>query len=276
MSDERDPLNNLHAALIRARAKIKAIPKNGKNPHFGSRYATQGDILGEALPALAAEGLSLSSACRFNPDAGGYELVSSLTHAPSGEARASAFPLGAGSPQNIGAAITYARRYNDSALLEIETDDDDDGNTASGSGQGNAGRAPSRPAAPVPARGVPSDKQGPPMPAAGPHGPQPHGAELNRKGSDCPTCGAVGSVTLNKGGKFPGVYMCKPWEEKGWPGCWAKFTTDPAKRTGNPFKDALAEKPKEPGYGEPAPWTSADEKEAEAVVKDMTEEELPF
>lgn len=59
-------------------------------------------------------------------------VVTTLGHAESGEYMESEFPVFGSKPQEIGSSISYARRYNLLALLDIPTEDDDgnDANTA--------------------------------------------------------------------------------------------------------------------------------------------------
>lgn len=136
MSDTNGAKPGLHAALIAARAAIPAIPKTHKNPHFGNKFASLGDILGAVLPALAANSLALLS--RVEDGA----LVVELVHAETGECVSSKVPLlGGVDMQKLGGAMTYAQRYGIGTLLALELEDDDDGNRASGHGPGAARKA---------------------------------------------------------------------------------------------------------------------------------------
>lgn len=61
---------------------------------------------------------------------GAFVLVTRLTHA-SGQWFESLYPLPSnGGPQQLGSAITYARRYALAAMLSVVADEDDDGEVA--------------------------------------------------------------------------------------------------------------------------------------------------
>src|SRR5690606_20561833 len=64
------------------------------------------------------------SACPRRSDHG-YELVGFLLHA-SGEFLEGALPIHGHQPQEIGSALTYARRYLLGCMTGLVTDDDDD------------------------------------------------------------------------------------------------------------------------------------------------------
>jgi hypothetical protein len=195
MSDTK----SLHAALIEARKAIPAIPKTAKNPHFGNSYAPLGTILEAVLPALHAQGLSLSSAVSEGA------LVVAIVSAETGETVESRVPLlGATDMQKLGGAMTYALRYAVGSLLALELEDDDDGNRAS---------VPSRTTSPAKA---PSGPQG----TVSPLGTSP------TKGA-CPKCGKKEFIKQLKTGKDAGRFRCMDWEEKKMYGCGATFNSDP-------------------------------------------------
>lgn len=127
---------NLLAALLAAQAKIETVRKNGENPHFRSKYATLDEIWESVRRPLNDAGLVVY--CTIDPAEKGARLVTHLVHAKTGEELTCGFPLSAaqGTPQAIGSAMTYARRYTLTALLEIVTGDgaDDDGEMATTQG----------------------------------------------------------------------------------------------------------------------------------------------
>jgi hypothetical protein len=110
--------------LLEFQKRIQAIKKDGKNPHFKNTYATLPQILSEVKPILSELGLTLMQPLTDNKVfsciyEGEKILISSCLDIPSGL-----------SPQQIGSAITYFRRYTLSSLLALEIEDDD-GNAAS-------------------------------------------------------------------------------------------------------------------------------------------------
>lgn len=128
---QSDSLDNLLPALLAAQAEFPAIPRDGYNPHFKSRFSTLTSVQKATRPVLAAHGLLLSQ-WPCSTYQGEPALKSKLVHT-SGEWMEEVTPLllTKRDPQAHGSAITYLRRYAWSAILGLVTDeDDDDGNVA--------------------------------------------------------------------------------------------------------------------------------------------------
>jgi hypothetical protein len=86
-------------------------------------YADLGDLLEMARPVLAKHGLALLQPIRKNGDA--VVIDTTLLHA-SGHRMVWPFEVYAkGTPQQIGSAITYGRRYSAQAALGVASEDDD-------------------------------------------------------------------------------------------------------------------------------------------------------
>lgn len=91
-------------------------------------YADLADVARVAYPVMARHGLSF--ACRSEMvEPRSWVLTGRLRHA-SGEEDTSSLPLAMGTPQEVGSALTYARRYLLGMMTGIVTDDDDDGRGA--------------------------------------------------------------------------------------------------------------------------------------------------
>lgn len=122
---------SLMAALAAAQAEITNIEKAKENTHFRSRYADIADGLSVIRPKLAAHGLVITQATEFDRDSGLFVLHTRIYHT-SGEWIGSTYPLPtSGKAQEMGSAITYARRYALFALVgTAATDEDTDGNDA--------------------------------------------------------------------------------------------------------------------------------------------------
>lgn len=106
-----------------------AVVKSDKGS-YKYTYADLSDISAKVLPLLAKHGLSFSAKPTLL-DGKIFVLEYTLRHA-SGESDTGFYPLNAsGTPQQIGSAITYARRYALSAVTGIVPDEDDDGQAAS-------------------------------------------------------------------------------------------------------------------------------------------------
>ena len=145
---ERKPPVNLYAAIHKAQAKIETVRKNGENPHFKSKYATLDEVWETVKKPLNDAGLIVL--CDVYTANGERMLTTRLIHAETGEEASCTFPIMAAtnSPQAIGSAMTYARRYTLTALLEIVTGDgvDDDG-VAAENNHGTTGNGTKKPAA---------------------------------------------------------------------------------------------------------------------------------
>ena len=128
MSDHK----TLAAALVAFQAEMPTVAKT-KTANVGQyryTYADLADVMEAAAPILTRHGLAYTGSAR-HVDGGRYEVVGILSH-ESGETREGALPLTAGgTPQQMGSAITYARRYLAGLLTGIVTDNDDDGALAS-------------------------------------------------------------------------------------------------------------------------------------------------
>jgi hypothetical protein len=119
----------LFTALAKARADFAPVLKTKTNPFFGSKYADLADVLEACMPALTANGLYL---CQLptRPDRGGdWTVFTLLTHS-SGAYWELRMTIPAAEWQKFGSALTYARRYVDSAVLGVASEPDDDGNEA--------------------------------------------------------------------------------------------------------------------------------------------------
>ena len=136
------------SAIEEARKEFKPLKKSGVNAFFKNKkgephlFSTLDDIFDTCLDALSKHKLSITYQVRLLETSNGYDniLTTSITHLDSGEYILSASLLGTHlKTQDVGSAITYMRRYQIQALLNLEADFEDDGNTASGNkgGDGN-------------------------------------------------------------------------------------------------------------------------------------------
>jgi len=155
-----DSIAQLAPALVAAQGTIKAVPKDGKNPAFRSKYATLDAIMEAVRPALAAQGLTVVQGV-IHPETSaegrlvGITVETRVIHS-SGEWVASVVPVpvAKADAHGLGSALSYGRRYGISALLALTTDEDDDGNAAATSTNRSA-PAPRRqepPTAPEPGK----------------------------------------------------------------------------------------------------------------------------
>lgn len=120
---------NLASALAAFQASMPVVAKNktADTGKYRYTYADLADVTAAAMPLLVKHGLAFS-ACPRATDSG-YELAGVLLHT-SGERLEGALPLHGRTPQEMGSALTYARRYLLGCLTGIVTDDDDDAQAA--------------------------------------------------------------------------------------------------------------------------------------------------
>jgi hypothetical protein len=120
---------NLHTALLKVQAELPTLPKDATNPHFRSRYTPLDTIVERVGPILTRHGLTWITKPSIS-DTGDPSLIYRLTHAASGQLEEGemALMLSKNDAQGQGAALTYARRYALSAVLNIVSDEDVDGN----------------------------------------------------------------------------------------------------------------------------------------------------
>lgn len=123
----------ISAALSKAQAEMKAATFNKVNPHYKNKYADLSAVLEAIRKPLANNGLSVTQTTEVREN--GFVLVTTMRHA-SGQWISSEYPLPqAAKPQELGSALTYARRYSLSAIACIASDEDDDAETARAAGQ---------------------------------------------------------------------------------------------------------------------------------------------
>ena len=121
---------SIYAKLAAAQKEMKQPVFDCENPHFRSKYASLASVMDSVLPALINHGLFLSQGITAN-DAG----IAIVTAVYDGETRADLafYPIDTTgmTAQQIGSAITYAKRYSLASAFARVADTDDDGNTAS-------------------------------------------------------------------------------------------------------------------------------------------------
>ncbi|HPC09742.1 MAG TPA: ERF family protein, partial [archaeon] len=130
-----DSKNNIYKILLEVQKELNnlTIPKDGYNPYFNSEYTTLFTLLNVIKPVLNKHGILLYNKTYFieqklvkvetilHYTETGEELKGEFTSVPKDL-----------TPQGIGAAETYGRRYSLMSLLGlISSEEDDDGNKAS-------------------------------------------------------------------------------------------------------------------------------------------------
>ena len=146
----------LAVALAKFHSECPKIVKDTKNDFYKSKYADLGTILGIVNPVLAKNDLSV-----IQLPVGENQLTTMLVH-KSGQfigstsimrpaetvVRKGATPaedVRSVTPQALGSAITYQRRYAVAAILSLCIDEDDDGNAGSGTNRESDSRQEPKP-----------------------------------------------------------------------------------------------------------------------------------
>jgi hypothetical protein len=118
-------ISNIAKALCEAQKKINHATKDSKNPHFKNDYASLESVIDATKASLLEQGITVVQSVE------GSTLETRLQHS-SGEYFESIINLlmTKNDMQGLGSSITYARRYQLAAMLNI-SQADDDGNAAS-------------------------------------------------------------------------------------------------------------------------------------------------
>lgn len=127
---QSESLDKLMQSLITANQKI-VNPKNTTvNPFFKKKYAPLGDILTMVRPILTENGLSIVQ--NISTDDRSVSIETGLYHISGQYIISDKLQMSSekATPQGQGSAITYGRRYQLSAFLNIASEDDDDANHA--------------------------------------------------------------------------------------------------------------------------------------------------
>lgn len=126
----------MHPSLATALAAFqRGLPHVGKGAtgqvgqNRNYKYADLSDVVGVVLPKLGEHGLSFS--CKPTLNASGRFVLAYVLRHESGDEDCGEYPLPAdGTPQQMGSAQTYAKRYVLLAITGVAPDEDDDGQAA--------------------------------------------------------------------------------------------------------------------------------------------------
>lgn len=137
VTGEGGGIARIAAALARAQLKIVGALKTAENAHLKSHYATLADVWDACHAALNGEGIAIVQIPSHiikainGQEMQMVEVTTRLIH-ESGEYLTGAIssPIQQTTPQGIGSAITYLRRYGLSAIAGVASIEDDDGEGA--------------------------------------------------------------------------------------------------------------------------------------------------
>ncbi len=122
--NKSESIAELVKAMVIVQANLTGAIKDSSNPFFKSKYADLESVWESCRAQLGKNGLSLLQPMSNGPN--GPEVITLLAHV-SGEWISGSQPVCAknATPQELGSAITYARRYGMAAMLGIVQVDDD-------------------------------------------------------------------------------------------------------------------------------------------------------
>jgi hypothetical protein len=136
-------IDQVAAALAKARGEMEQPTQNAKNPTFGKGYADLGAVQDAVTPALAKHGLCVLQSVAS--DNGEFVTISTMLAHESGQWIAPEpltvpveIPVSKNGnqirsrEQQIGALTTYHKRYALSSLLNVASEADDDGEAPAG------------------------------------------------------------------------------------------------------------------------------------------------
>lgn len=122
--NKSESIKELAAALSKAQSEIKGAVKDSQNPFFKSNYADLESVWQAIRQPLADNNLAVVQPTALTPN--GAVVVTVVMHS-SGEWISGEYPLLAkdNSPQALGSATSYARRYALASMLGVYQTDDD-------------------------------------------------------------------------------------------------------------------------------------------------------
>lgn len=130
---QSENVNEIAKALATAQSQMKVAPFNKTNPHFKNKYADLTAVIDAVRKPLNDNCIAFTQTTEMH--GGAFCLVTRLLHS-SGQWISGEYLLPANvSPQQLGSALTYAKRYSLAAIVGISSDEDDDAEGARKSGQ---------------------------------------------------------------------------------------------------------------------------------------------
>jgi hypothetical protein len=120
-----ESVKQIAPALVAAQLKIKHAVKDAKNPHFKNDYATLESVIDATKDELLKQNIVVIQSV-------GTKILTTRLQHTSGEfiEEESELILVKNDMQGLGSSITYMRRFQLSAMLNLAQTDDDGNNAA--------------------------------------------------------------------------------------------------------------------------------------------------
>lgn len=144
---ESDEITELLAALVKATVNFEPLKRKAENPHIGKKYADLQEVINSTKKPLADNGLIVIQSTILH---GGVSFLETKLSHVSGQWKRSLVELeadtakGRSNVQAAGSAMTYMRRYQEMAILNIAPEDDDGHDASQNAQQRQQQRQPQR------------------------------------------------------------------------------------------------------------------------------------
>ena len=131
-----EKIGSIAQAIVKAQAEMPKLLADSDNPYYKSKYIALADLIKEVRPVLAKYGLAIIQG--VSGDGEKAVIITTRIIHESGEWIEEAFTMPVvakgtkeATPQDYGAAVTYARRYSLAGILGVASEEDDDANSIS-------------------------------------------------------------------------------------------------------------------------------------------------
>lgn len=144
-----DSIASIAKAIIAFQSSVKQPKKSATNPHFRNSYVPLDNVVDSIHESAPQHGLAYVQETLVEDDRAG--VLTMIVHESGEWMEFEPFLLPIGqkaTPQAVGSAITYARRYSLSTAFGLASETDDDANSASDNAQQNPSKQPPRKQAP--------------------------------------------------------------------------------------------------------------------------------
>lgn len=144
-----DSIGALAKALVSFQASVKQPKKTATNPHFRNSYVPLDNVVDSIHETAPLHGLAYVQETLVDNERAG--VLTMIVHESGEWMEFDPFLLPIGqkaTPQAVGSAITYARRYSLSTAFGLASETDDDANSASDNAQQNPSKQQPRKQAP--------------------------------------------------------------------------------------------------------------------------------